>query len=584
MAARLSAIIVTVIVGATLIAGLMVGAQRDDADGPIDVIIHNGRVYTSEAAREPAEAVAIRGNQILRVGSNREVKRLRRPQTIMIDAEGGSVVPGFNDTHVSLLEGALALDSADLSEVTTAEELDEVLGQIAKRAPDGAWIVGRAWRCTPPVTALAPRLQLDRAVPDKPAYVACVDGRTAWANSAALHVAGITRRTPSPAAGTIGKDLRSREPTGVLKDAARAPVLAAMPARDAEDRVAAIRAATALAHRHGVTSVHDVSASPAAMDFYDGLRRAGELKLRIYAAAPIGAGLSTADLAVLNATREKYLDDPLLRAGAVHLVVDGIAPPHPGRASGAAARRADPSWSVSDAELGRLITLLDAQGWQIIAEASSKAAVSRVLDAFDRAARTNPVPPRGRRHRIERIDAIAAADAERAGVLGIMASLQPARSAFIDGGLVVPASGGDAVPDDQWPWVRLKQAKAALLFGSDWPALSLDPLQGLLAALSPPLRTGEPEGAVDATNASAPASGGLTLSAALDAYTANGAHASFDDHRKGRLASGMLADVVILSKDIFTDTPERLAEAVVRVTIFDGKVVYRRPRGETTEP
>ena len=332
MAARLSAIIVTVIVGATLIAGLMVGAQRDDADGPIDVIIHNGRVYTGEASREPAEAVAIRGNQILRVGSNREMKRLRRPQTIMIDAERGSVVPGFNDTHVSLLEGARAMDSADLSEVTTAEELDEVLGQIAKRVPEGAWVVGRAWRCTP--SALAPRVQLDRAVPVNPAYVACVDGRTAWANSAALHVAGITRRTPSPTAGTIGKEVRSGEPTGVLKDAARDPVLAAMPAKDAEDRVTALRAATALAHRHGVTSVHDVAASPAAMDFYDGLRRTGDLKLRIFAAAPIGPDLSTGDLAALNAMREKYLDDPVLRAGAVHLVVDGIAPPHAGRASG----------------------------------------------------------------------------------------------------------------------------------------------------------------------------------------------------------------------------------------------------------
>lgn len=546
MAARLSAIIVTVIVGATLVAGLMVGAQRDDLDGPIDVIIHNGRVYTGEAAREPAEAVAIRGNQILRVGSNREVKRLRRPQTLMVDAEGGSVVPGFNDTHVSLLEGALALESADLSDVTTVEELDEVLAQIAKGAPDGAWITGRTWRCTPSATALAPRLQLDRAVPVNPAYVACVDGRTAWANSAALHVAGITRRTPSPTAGTIGKDPRSGEPTGLLKDAARVPVLAAMPARDAEDRGAAIRAATALAHRHGVTSVHDVAASPAAMDFYDGLRRAGELKLRIYAAAPIGAGLSAADLAALNATREKYLDDPLLRAGAVHLVVDGIEPPPAARPSGVRRAASLAPWSVSDAELRRLITLLDAQGWQIIAEASSKAAVSRVLDAFDRAARTNGVPSLGRRHRVERIDAIDAADAERAGALGIMASVQPARSALIDAGLVVAAAGGDAAPDDLWPWIRLKQAKAALLFGSDWPALSLDPLQGLLAALAPPLRAGVPEAPVDVLNTSPQTTGGLTLSAALDAYTVNGAHASFDDHRKGRLASGMLADVVIL--------------------------------------
>ena len=195
MAARLTAYVVACIVAVTFIAGLIVGAQRDD-DGPVDLIIVNGRVFTGEDAG--AEAVAVQGNKVLRVGSNREIQRLARAQTTVVDARGGSVLPGFNDAHLHLLSGGLALDQVSLSEATTLDEVRETIRAWAEANPADAWIRGRGWRYTPFPGGLPTRQLLDQLVPDRPAYLVSDDGHTGWANSAALEAAGITRRTPNP--------------------------------------------------------------------------------------------------------------------------------------------------------------------------------------------------------------------------------------------------------------------------------------------------------------------------------------------------------------------------------------------------
>ena len=168
MAARLTAYIVAFIVAVTFIAGLIVGAQRDD-DGPVDLIIVNGRVFTGED--EAAEAVAVQGNKVLRVGSNREIQRLARAQTTVIDAKGGSVLPGFNDAHLHLLSGGLALDQVSLLEAATLEEVKETLKAWAIANPSHAWIRGRGWLYAPFASGLPTRQLLDQLVPDRPAYL-----------------------------------------------------------------------------------------------------------------------------------------------------------------------------------------------------------------------------------------------------------------------------------------------------------------------------------------------------------------------------------------------------------------------------
>ena len=179
MATRLTTILVIVIVGATFIAGLIVGAQRDDANGPVDLIIVNGKVYPGGGANIQ-EAVAVRGNQILRVGSNRDVKRLRRAQTVVVDAHGATVLPGLNDAHVQLLAGALALQQLDLSSAITLDDLQSELGEYADEQPSRQWVLGRngdAGLFTAP--NVAARKILDETVPDRAVLLTSADGKIA---------------------------------------------------------------------------------------------------------------------------------------------------------------------------------------------------------------------------------------------------------------------------------------------------------------------------------------------------------------------------------------------------------------------
>nr|MBA3270337.1 amidohydrolase family protein [Acidobacteriota bacterium] len=322
MAARITAYLVALIVGTTLIAGLIVGAQRDDA-GPVDLIVVNGNVYTSDVDNPTAEAVAVQGNKILMVGSNRDVQRLRRAQTLVVDARGGTVLPGFNDAHLHFLSGGLALRQVNLLDAETLAEIELTVRAWAGKHPTPAWVTGGGWSYETFARDLPTRQMLDALVPDRPAYLTAADGRTGWANSAALALASITRRTPNPTDGLIVKDARTGVPTGILKDAAMRLIAARIPSPTRDDRISALRAAMDEAHRRGVTSVHSAGESADDLELYDEFRRERELEVRVYAAVSAEPDITNAELDTLDALREKYDDDPVFKTGAVKLVVDG---------------------------------------------------------------------------------------------------------------------------------------------------------------------------------------------------------------------------------------------------------------------
>ena len=200
MAARLTAYAVAFIVGVTFIAGLIVGAQRED-DGAVDLIVINGKVYAADGGGDLAEAVAVRGNKVIRVGSNREIQRLKRAQTIVIDAKGGAVVPGFNDAHAHLISGGLSLDQISLGDATTIDEIKDTIRVWSESHPEREWITGRGWYYQPFNGAMPTRQMLDALVPDRPAYLIAYDGHTGWANTKALearrHHARAPRRRPT---------------------------------------------------------------------------------------------------------------------------------------------------------------------------------------------------------------------------------------------------------------------------------------------------------------------------------------------------------------------------------------------------
>ncbi len=575
MAARLTAYAVAFIVGVTVIAGLIVGAQRED-DGPVDLIVVNGAVYTGDR-NELAEAVAVRGNTVVRVGSNSEIRRLRRAQTTVIDAKGGAVLPGFNDAHAHLISGGLSLDQVNLAEAQTVDDIKDTVRVWAEAHPERAWITGRGWYYQPFNGAMPTRQMLDALVPDRPAYLIAYDGHTGWANTAALKAAGITRRTKSPAGGIIVKDPRTGEPSGALKETAMALMSKVTPQPTEEDRLAAIRAAIDEAHSLGITSVQDAGSSAADLELYDRLRKRGELTLRVYQALRADGSLTDAQLDALDDVRARFADDPVLKTGAIKLVADGVIESHTAAMLEPYANRAGKGDArFTAAELTRLVGLLDRRGWQVMTHAIGDAAVRMTLDAFEAAAQANPAPTRGRRHRIEHLETIDSADVARFGKLGVVAAFQPVHATpSPTPGDVWRTNIGEERAARGWLWASIARARGPLAFGSDWPVMTLDPLRGLHVAVTRTTVDGLPKGGwIPAER--------LPIRQAVQAYTRDAAWASFDEQRKGTLTRDMLADIVVLTDDIFSGPATKLTTTEVAVTIADGKVVYRRDPPETT--
>jgi predicted amidohydrolase YtcJ len=568
MAARLTAYLVAFIVGTTVIAGLIVGAQRED--GPVDLIVLNGRVYTADGKGTMAEAVAVQGNKILHVGTSREVQRLRRPQTIVVDAQGGAVIPGFVDAHAHLLSGGLSLGQINLSDAKTPLDIEETIRRWAAANPERAWITGRGWYYAPFPGGLPSRQMLDRVVSDRPAFLTSYDGHTGWANSQALKLAGITRRTPNPTNGIIVKDPRTGEPTGALKEAAMALVSSLVPKPTREQQVAAIRAAITEAQRRGVTSVQNASGSADELAIYDELRRANELDLRVYGGLSVSPEISADELAAIDELKTKYSDDPVFKAGAIKLVADGVIESYTAAMLQPYANRPTTSGEprFDQAELDRLVKDLDRRGWQVMIHAIGDRAIRMALDAFEQAAADNPPAARGRRHRIEHIETVDPADIPRFARAGVIASMQPYHS-LPDLGGVWSQNIGPEREGRAWLYGSIARAQGRLAFGSDWPVVAMDPLLGLFVAVNRTTLEGEPDGGWIPGER-------LSLTQAIDAYTRDAAWASFDEHRKGSLERDMLADIVVLSQDIFSVPAARLADTEVAVTIFDGRIVYRR--------
>ncbi len=404
------------------------------------------------------------------------------------------------------------------------------------------------------------------------------DGHTAWVNSKALELAGITARTLSPKNGEIVKDPKTGEPTGVLKEAAMGLVSKVLPEATPADRVRALRAAIREAHRLGVTSVQNANGATSDFELYDQVRRAGDLRLRIYSALSADASLDATSLEHLDAVWKQFPDDPLLKAGAIKLMIDGVIEGHTAAMLGPYTNRprvaGTPMMTAED--LTRLVTMLDAKGWQVMTHAIGDRGIRMVLDAYEQAARVNPVPARGRRHRIEHIETTDPADVPRFGALGVIASMQPFHANPSPNQIGVWTGNiGPERASRGWVYRSIQDGGGRLAFGSDWPVVTLDPRMGIHMAVNRTTPEGTPPGGWYPDQK-------MPLRRVLNAYTSDAAWAAFDENRKGVLAPGMLADIVILSTDVLGRPPASVLEAVVTTTIFDGRIVYTREAGTTS--
>jgi predicted amidohydrolase YtcJ len=540
------------------------------------LVLLNGNIHTMSASLPRASAVAAIGSRIVDVGGDDEIRRWVGPGTRVVDLHGRLVTPGFNDAHVHFYDGGQALASVQLRSSRSPEEFRERIARFAATLPAGRWILDGEWDHENWSPARLPTRQLiDDVTRDRPVWVSRLDGHMGLANSAALRLAGIDRNTPDPPGGAIVRDERG-EPTGILKDAAMDAVERVVPAPSLDAIADAVRAAMRYAARNGVTSVQEMAnssdASPAGqklrrdvLTVYQNLLRSGELTVRISLHRPLALWEQLADIGIIApfggeklhlGGLKGYADGSLGSSTALlfHPYLD--AP----QTSGLAAEDMIPVSRMQER-----IVAADAAGLQVAIHAIGDKANKTILDLYEEAERRNG--PRDRRFRIEHAQHLRQQDIPRFAALHVIASMQPIHLA--DDGRWAEKRVGPEVIKGTYAFRSLLDSGAMLAFGSDWPVAPMVPLAGIDAAVTRRTLDGKHPGGWAPEQK-------IGVEEAVRAFTVGSAYASFEENIKGSIEPGKLADMAVISADIFRIAPAAIGEARVDMTIFDGRAVYER--------
>jgi predicted amidohydrolase YtcJ len=528
-----------------------------------DLVIVNALVHTMDPSQPFAEAVAIHGNRIVAVGASNEIKEMAGPRTRIVDAQKRVVLPGFNDSHVHFLSGGFQLSSVDLRDASTPQELAERIRRFAEKLPAGRWITGGDWDHESwPEAKLPTKDLIDTFTPDTPVFVNRLDGHMALANSRALRLAGVTRQTLDPPGGMIVRDPKTGEPTGILKDAAQNFVWKVIPPSSFEERLTAARAATEYAARLGVTSVQDMSAGND-VGVYQTLLDRGELKTRIYAVSPLPAWER-----LVSTGLRAHFGSEMLRMGGLKGFADGSlgsttalfyepyqdAP----NTSGIAGEEMYPE--------GAMLTRVreaDKAGLQVMIHAIGDRANDLILTIYEQVEREDG--KRDRRFRIEHAQHLRRRDIPRFARDKVVASMQPYHA--IDDGRWAEKRIGKERAKTTYAFRSLLDSGAVLAFGTDWTVAPMNPMFTIYAAVTRRTLDGKnPKGWVPEQK--------ISVEEAIRAYTVGSAYAEFQESVKGTITPGKLADLVILSRDIFKIDPKDIETTKVVMTILDGRVIY----------
>ena len=548
--------------GATSAQGLVVK--------PADIIVVHGRVYTENPKQPWAKAVAIQGAKIVAVGDDAAIEKMRGMGTKVIEAGGKLVLPSFTDCHIHFLEGSLSLARVNLEGAKDAADIQKRLREYASQHPGDDWILGRGWDYAMfGPEALPHKKYLDEIFPDRPVLLEGYDGHTFWANSKALALAGITRDTPNPPNGIIVRDAQTGEATGALKEAAHQLVAKVIPKPTRAEKLLALRAGMKWANEHGLARVHSAGGDFEILDLYDEMRRRGDLSLRMYIAYFLNPpSLRPQDIDAIEAARKKYHDE-WIDAGAVKFMVDGVIESHTAAMlepySDDPSLKGKPFWEP--ANYNAAVAELNKRGLQLFTHAIGDYGTRMALNAYENAAEQDH--SKDRRSRIEHIETAASADIPRFGKLGVIASMQPLHSYPNADTLEVWARNiGPDRASRAWAWKSIADGGGHLAFGSDWPVVTLSPWEGIQTAVTRQTAEGTPAAGFVPEQR-------LTVAQAVDGYTLGAAFAGRREKTEGSLEVGKLADLIIISQNIFDINPHKIGATKVVTTIAGGRVVYQ---------
>jgi predicted amidohydrolase YtcJ len=528
-----------------------------------DIVFDNGKIWTVDKARPTAEAVAVLNGKILAVGSSADMKKHAAKQTTVIDLKGKRMLPGFIDDHTHFMNGGFQLQNVDLRLAESKEEFARLIKERAEKYP-GRWITGGDWdHDNWPGGDLPTKELIDEFTPNTPVFVNRYDGHMALANSYTMNLAGITKETADPSGGTIVRDAKTGEPTGVLKDEAMSLVYRHIPDPSEAEMLEAARLGLAEARKNGITSIQDVS-STSDVRVYQMLKARGELTARFHCRLPMAQWEEVATTGIMVPFGDEWI-----RLGSLKAFADGSL----GSSTALFFEPyvSDPSTRglamdvVTDGRLEKWGLGADKAGLQLSIHAIGDSANSLVLDLFEKIVKTNP--SWDRRFRIEHAQHIHPKDVQRFAKLGVIASVQPYHA--IDDGRWAENRIGHERCRATYPFRSFLDNGVKLCFGSDWTVAPLSALLGIYAAVTRRTTDGKnPDGWFPEQQ--------ISVQEAIEAHTINNAYAAFEEKEKGSISVGKLADFVVLSDDLLAVNPVKIANIQVEMTVVGGKVVYRR--------
>jgi len=553
----------TLIISLLIALGLGFGAGFGQQPDRADFILLDGRVFTGDDSRPWAEAVAVKADgTIAAVGTSADIRKLAGPATRILDAGGRLVIPGLYDAHTHFSSGGRSLTELSFRGVDSIAKVQEMVAAKIQELPDGAPVFGGQYdHSLFPGGNWPTREDLDKVSPSNPVVIERVDGHSVWVNSLALKQSGITRDTKPPFGGEILKDAGTGEPTGILTESAEVLVRGKIrrPASSPEEDIL-----RGLAHaaKLGLTSVATDSTLKE-IEIYRKLQREGRLTLRVYAWLPFEEMSACLQKGVRTGQGDEWL-----KVGFLKMFADGTL------GSGTAAMLEPFTDEPGKSGLpqhpypvfAQMVDRAWASGFQIGVHAIGDKAVRWVLDAVEAAQKKHG--RRDLRPRVEHAQVVSPEDGPRFAELGVIASMQPTHCTtdmrFCERRI------GPERSRNSYAWRTLLKNGARLAFGSDWDVEPLDPMRGLYSAVTrTSIEFGTPEAGWFPEQR-------LTMAEAVKLFTAGAAFASFEEHLKGRLAPGLLADMVVLSKDIFTVPARDVLTAEALWTIVGGRVVHQK--------
>jgi predicted amidohydrolase YtcJ len=544
---------VSFLIGAFILAST---ACRQSPSESADLILANGAVYTMDEGRTQVEAVAVKSGKILYAGTAKKAMKLKSPETEVIDLAGRMVLPAFQDSHIHLVSGGIELGQCNLNGLNTLDEILHKIKDYAASNPDKPWITGGGWSLFIFPEANPSKAILDQIVPDKPVYLSAADGHSAWVNSKAIEIAGISKDTPDPMDGRIERDKATGEATGTFRESAAELIAKHIPETTAEEYSRGLLEAQA-------------SADQKLLDTYAEAEKSGKMTLRVLASQYVDPAKDTGQIPDLISRREKYRFGRL-RADTAKIFIDGVIE------SGTAALLEPylnrPGFTglptMGQETFNRLAIALDDAGFQIHIHAIGDRGIRMSLDALEAAQKANGV--KDLRHHICHLELIDPADIPRFKTLGVFANFQ-ALWAYPDPyitELTLPILGPER---SRWlyPIGSVVQSGGIVAGGSDWSVSSMNPLEAIQVAITRRglEETSEepwiPEELVD-------------LDTMLAAYTIKGAYLSHEEALRGSVEKGKLADLIVLDRDLFQIPKDKVHEAKVVLTMLDGKIIHKK--------